>query len=98
MVTRHAKARSAKLDLRLTPEAKETIYAAAAAANRSVSDFVLESALDRAEQTLADRRRFELDAEQWAAFMNALDKPTRSMPRLERLLQKPSPFDPPDQT
>ena len=40
--------RSEKLDLRLTPEAKRTLNIAATAAGRSVSEFVLESALARA--------------------------------------------------
>jgi uncharacterized protein (DUF1778 family) len=41
--------RNEKLDLRLTPSAKRTLQAAARAAHRSVSEFVLESALVRAE-------------------------------------------------
>jgi uncharacterized protein (DUF1778 family) len=85
--------RSEKLDLRLSPDAKQKLYTAAAAANRSVSDFVLESALLRADETLIDRRHFGLDAEQWTAFMTALDAPPRSHPRLERLLKEPSIFD-----
>ena len=52
--------RSEKLDLRLTPQAKQRLYAAAQAAQRSVSDFVLHSALERADETLADRRVFSL--------------------------------------
>ena len=52
--------RTEKLDLRLSRQAKETIHSAAAAAHRSVSDFVLESALIQAEQILADRQRFTL--------------------------------------
>ncbi|RUV49280.1 DUF1778 domain-containing protein, partial [Mesorhizobium sp. M7A.F.Ca.MR.228.00.0.0] len=47
--------RSEKLDLRLTVEAKRTLATAAAVERRSLSDFVLESALGRAEETLADR-------------------------------------------
>jgi len=86
-------ARTTKLDLRLSPEAKRTLNAAARASNRSVSQFVLESALSRAEETLPDRRRFDLNAEQWEAFMAALDAPTRDTPRLRRLLQEPSIFD-----
>lgn len=85
--------RSEKLDLRLTPVAKRTLYAAAAAAHRSVSDFVLESALTRAEETLADRRLFGLDAERWDAFMKALDAPPRPLPRLERLFGTASIFE-----
>lgn len=84
--------RSEKLDLRLSAEAKRMLAAAALAAGRSVSDFVLESALGRAEETLADRRSFQLDTERWAAFSAALDAPTRDLPRLKRLLNEPGIF------
>ena len=47
-------ARTEKLDLRLTPQAKEKLFAAAKAQERTVSDFVLQSALDRADEALAD--------------------------------------------
>ena len=87
--------RTQKLDLRLTPAAKKTLRAAAAAAHRSVSDFVLESAVERAEQTLAERRHFGLDAEHWAAFMAALEAPVRALPRVRRLLREPGIFDRP---
>jgi uncharacterized protein (DUF1778 family) len=85
--------RSEKLDLRLTAEAKRRLQAAAAAVHRSVSEFVLESALARAEETLADRQHFGLDAERWAAFIAALDASPRPLPRLERLLREPGIFD-----
>jgi uncharacterized protein (DUF1778 family) len=85
--------RSEKLDLRLTPEAKRTLNIAASAAGRSVSEFVLESALARAEETLADRRHFGLDVERWEAFLAALDAPPREMPKLERLMREPSIFE-----
>ncbi len=85
--------RSEKLDLRLTPDAKRTLQAAATASHRSVSEFVLESALSRADETLADRRVFSLNAADWKAFMAALDAPPRRLPRLERLLREPGFFD-----
>jgi uncharacterized protein (DUF1778 family) len=85
--------RSEKLDLRLTPEAKRTLNIAASAAGRSVSDFVLESALSRAEETLADRQHFGLNAEQWEAFQTALDAPPREIPQLERLMREKSIFE-----
>jgi len=86
-------ARSQKLDLRLTPDAKTALQAAAAASNLSVSEFVLESALARADEALADRRSFGLNAAQWKAFMAALDAPSRPLPRLKRLLKEPGFFD-----
>lgn len=85
--------RSEKLDLRLTRNAKRTLQAAAAAAHRSVSEFVLESALARADEALVDRRTFGLNATQWKAFMAALDAPPRPLPRIERLLKEPGFFD-----
>lgn len=85
--------RTEKLDLRLTEAAKSTLFAAAAATERSVSEFVLDSALTQAEETLADRRRFHLSPEQWAAFMAALDAPPRDLPEIARLFREPSIFE-----
>jgi uncharacterized protein (DUF1778 family) len=88
-----AETRNEKLDLRLTPSAKRTLQIAALAARRSVSDFVLESALARAEESLPDRQRFGLNAEQWTAFQAALEAPPPPAPRLAKLLRKPSVFE-----
>lgn len=82
--------RSEKLDLRLTPQAKRTLNAAASAAKKSLSEFVLESALAHAQEILPDRTQFFLDAKQWEAFLAALDAPPRPRPRLARLLNEPS--------
>lgn len=89
-----AASRTEKLDLRLSKAAKQTLQAAATAAHKSVSEFVLESALIEAEERLADRRLFTLDAAQWDAFVAALDAPPRRHDRLERLFREPSVFDP----
>ena len=85
--------RTAKIDLRLSPDAKVKLQTAASVSKCSVSEFVLESALVRADETLADRTRFGLDAEQWEAFLTALDAPPRDLPRLKRLFEEPSVFD-----
>jgi uncharacterized protein (DUF1778 family) len=85
--------RTEKLDLRISPAAKAKLQAAAAAVHRSMSDFVMESALVRAEDTLAERRVFGLDAEKWAAFQAALDAPARPLPHLQALLDEPGFFD-----
>jgi len=85
--------RTEKLDVRVSPAAKAKLQAAASAVHRSMSDFVMESALSRAEETLAERRVFGLDAEKWAAFQAALDAPARPLPRLQALLDEPGYFD-----
>ena len=86
-------ARTEKLDLRLTPQAKQRLFAAAEAQQRSVSEFVLQSALERADEALADRRLFSIPAEKWDAFMAALDAPPRDVPRLRKLLSQKTPFE-----
>ena len=85
--------RSEKLDLRLTREAKLTLSAAALASQCSVSEFVLQSALARAAETLPDRQGFGLDADKWQAFMTALDATPRTMPRLAKMFAANSPFE-----
>jgi len=85
--------RTEKLDLRLSSVAKRRLEAAASVASRSLSAFVLESALSQAEQTLADRHTFVLSKIKWTEFQQALDAPVRSLPRLQRVLTEPGFFD-----
>lgn len=85
--------RSEKLDLRISSEAKRTLQAAAASQSRSLSEFVLESALQRAAETLPDRQRFGLDEARWKEFMAALEGRPRPLTRLTKLLRSRGPFD-----
>jgi len=85
--------RTDRIDLRVSPQAKKALQAAAELCRTSVSEFVLASALRAADEELADRRLFSLSTEQWKAFHAALDAPPRPMPRLQRLLQEPGAFD-----
>ena len=86
--------RTEKLDVRLTPAAKRTLQAAASAERKSVSEFVLDTALREAEERLTDRRIFTLNGKSWDAFIAALDAQPRRHARLERLFGEPSVFDP----
>jgi uncharacterized protein (DUF1778 family) len=88
-----ANKRTDRIDLRIHPEAKEALQAAALLRHKSVSEFILESALGAADEVLADRRYFSLNTEQWEAFQAALDAPPRALPRLERLMREPGIFD-----
>lgn len=63
-------ARTAKLDLRVSVDAKQALKRAAAASQQSVSEFVLSSALVKAEQTMVSLSDID-----WAAFLAALDAP-----------------------
>lgn len=85
--------RTDRIDLRIHPKAKEALQVAASLRHKSVSEFILESALDAADEVLADRRFFSLTTEQWEAFQTALDAPPQPLPRLERLMREPGYFD-----
>ena len=87
-------ARTEKLDLRVSADAKRALKRAAEASRQSVSEFVLSSALIKAEEVLADQSAITLSDTDWAAFVAALDAPTAPPPpRLARLLNEPSVFD-----
>lgn len=77
----------------LSPRDKSVLLAAATAIKRSIGDFVLESALSRANEALADRSNFGLSNAQWELFQRALNAPPRSLPRLKRLWDEPNFFD-----
>ena len=48
--------RSERVDLRMTPSAKQTLQRAASMANKTLTEFLLDSGMDAAYDTLADRR------------------------------------------
>jgi uncharacterized protein (DUF1778 family) len=83
-----AERRSERVDLRMTPAAKRTLQRAAAVTNKTLTEFLLDTGLNAALDTLADRRVFQLDQKRWDAFMSALAAPPRSNPRLRKLLAR----------
>lgn len=80
--------RSERVDLRMTPDAKRTLQQAAAVTNKTVSEFLLDSGLNAAFDTLADRRVFQLDDAKWNAFQAALASPPRDNPGLRMLFAR----------
>lgn len=87
-------AREARLNVRATARQNTLIRLAAQASNKTVTDFILDSASNAAEQVLADRRWFMLDEPAWAAFQDLLERPAVIKPRLADLLsEEPDLFD-----
>ena len=85
--------RDARLSLRASAQQQQLIRNAAVALDKSVTEFVLDSATANAEKVLADRRWFSLDEEAWTEFQALLDSPVHSMPKLKALLTEPTVFD-----
>lgn len=91
--TTERKQRDARLNLRASSPQQQLIRNAASALDKSVTDFVLESAMANAERVLADRRWFVLSDEAWADFEALLDAPATRTPKLAALLDEPTVFD-----
>lgn len=89
-MTTQSKVKAERIDLRLSRPTKVVLQQAAAARNKSLSEFLLDSGLAAAAEALADRREFALTARQYDAFVAALDAPARPKPRLRKLLESRS--------
>jgi uncharacterized protein (DUF1778 family) len=85
--------RSQKIDIRITPYAKRVLQEAAREKHTTISQFVLDTALNAAQDVLAERNQIVLNAGQWRKFVAALDAPPRSHPRMRRLLNEPTILD-----
>lgn len=79
-------------DFRVDPDTDRLVRQAAEASQRTLTDFVVDSAVVEAERLLADRTRFLLDDEHWDRFVALLDRPPRDNPGLQELFSKPSVF------
>ena len=93
MLNVDTEAKSERIDIRTTPSVKRVLQDAAAAKNKTVTEFMLDVALTEAAELRANQRLFTFNDEQWQAFTVALDAPTRPRPRLEALLREPGVFD-----
>ena len=82
-----------RIDLRLSRSAKVMLQRAAAVRHKTVTEFVLDSGLTSAAETLADRQMFLLDDDQWQAFVSALDGPEKSKPGWAKILGDKSVFE-----
>jgi uncharacterized protein (DUF1778 family) len=83
-------AKRARLDLRVSAEQKRMFEEAASATDRTMTEFVVQSAEVAAREVLADRTRFVLAPEEWEAFSTAIDNEPRVLPRLAAFLATPS--------
>ncbi len=90
-MTAAVQSKSERIDVRASTPVKQLLQQAARAAHKNVSEFLLDAGIIAANQTLADRTRFELTADKWREFQAALDRPVSAKPKLKlkKLLSKP---------
>jgi len=85
--------RHTRLSFRVDPAEKALIGRAAELLRTSVSAFVVEASVQRAQALLTDRTRFSLSALQLEAFMDALDAPLPNPDALKTLLNHEAPWE-----
>jgi len=73
-----------RIDLRTSPDIKDMIVRAAAAAGVSVSAFLISSAQERAKVILQQSESLTLSPRDWEAFFTGLDAQDKPRPRLEQ--------------
>ncbi len=71
-----------RIELRTSPETKYLLSRAAATAGVSLSNFMIASAQDRAQQLLAETEALNLSPRDWDAFFAALDNVDQLRPKL----------------
>lgn len=85
--------RSSRLGLRATPQQEIVLRRAAEIANKSMADFILDSAYQAAEQTLLDQRLFVATGRQSLALLSLLDRPEQNNPGLQDLFSRQAPWN-----
>jgi uncharacterized protein (DUF1778 family) len=81
------------LGLRATPEQERVLRRAADAAHKSLTDFILESACQAAEQTLIDQRLFVISGDQAQSLLDLLERPAKDNAGLRDLFSRREPWE-----
>lgn len=80
------------INLRATQRQKSLLRRAAEATDHSLSEFILDSAVEQAERVLADRRWFVATDDEFDEFVGLLDAPVPSTSKFDRLFARRSRF------
>jgi uncharacterized protein (DUF1778 family) len=86
-------AKTERIGLRTTLQQQVLIQRAADALQKSVTEFILDSACKAAENTLLEQRLFLLDEEAWDKFVEILDRPVSVNTGLRELLKEKAPWE-----
>ncbi len=92
MTSEPQRKRSARIEVRTTPEDRDLIDRAVAASGADLTEFVVSNLTVAARRVLADRTEFALNSESQRAWEKINRRPARDLPGLRELIQRPSPF------
>jgi len=81
-----------RLNIRVSQAEKAVVEEAASLTHMAVSQFMLQAALQSAEEVLAEQSRFVVPTDSWHDFVALLERPARVVPALAGAASKPTPF------
>ena len=87
------RSRSARLGLRATPEQEMILRQAAQVRQKTLTEFILESACQAAQDTLLDQRLFLVEDTRYQTLLELLERPADDNLGLKRLFSAPAPWD-----
>jgi uncharacterized protein (DUF1778 family) len=85
--------RATRFSIRATPKQKDLIARAASRSNKTISEFVLENAIEAAEAIEADNADFVISSEKYKQFLAALDETPKPIPALRKLFTEGTALD-----
>jgi uncharacterized protein (DUF1778 family) len=74
--------RQERISLRISPQSKTRLERAAAYADKTLTDFVIDVALQKADSVVREHETISLTAAEWARFQRLLLHPPRPNKRL----------------
>jgi uncharacterized protein (DUF1778 family) len=88
-----AESKDSNINIRASRQEKELLSRAAKLRRTTVTGFVLEKAVQAAQEVLAEQSNFLLSDEDWKRFCEALDAPAKDLPKLWDLLSSKTVLD-----
>ena len=82
--------RSSRIGLRATRDEERLIRLGAERRGETFTRFIVKSACTEAEIALADQKHFNLPPEKFDQFLDALDRPAKVIPALQKLSSESS--------
>ena len=80
--------RQDRISIRLSPQSKRKLERAAAYADKTLTDFVVDVALQKADAIVRENEVIALNPEEWERFQELLLNPPAPNERLQRALEE----------
>jgi len=84
---------SVAMNMKAEPQVRSLIDRAAKLTHRNRTEFVLEAAVQRAEEVILEQSLILVSPERYQAFVDALDAPPTTNLRVQKVLEHKAPWE-----